>query len=67
MSVQCIACQKFTFKEVGDMARLGYGNCAHDAKFILYGATKERECGQIDPAPAEVIEKRKAWLQEQKQ
>jgi len=67
MSVQCISCQKFSFKECGsEFPKLGYGNCSLDAKFVMYGAMRHRDCGTFDVADADVVDKRKSWLQERR-
>ncbi|MFA5027012.1 MAG: hypothetical protein WC713_03995 [Candidatus Methylomirabilota bacterium] len=63
MTVQCIACDRFTLKTGSDeWARQGFGNCANREKFIMFGAVKDRDCGEHWPAPDAVVEKRRAWL-----
>ena len=63
--IRCIACAKFTFKNVGqDLIELAYGNCLHDAKYIMYHGKKDRQCDKHEALPEDEIEKREKWLDE---
>lgn len=61
--MNCLTCTNFTFR-TGSEAwnRLAWGNCSHDAKFVMYAPTKERDCGKHNQADAETVEKREAYL-----
>jgi hypothetical protein len=65
--VQCIACDRFTFKKASkEWTAQGFGNCDLREPFIVHGAMKDRECETFWPAPDAVVEKRKAWLKDRK-
>lgn len=63
--VKCLTCADFTFKEVGDAhIANGFGNCLHDAKYVMYHATKDRQCAEHNPLDKAEAEKRADWLAE---
>ena len=59
---QCVECSSFSLRDAGQMARQGCGVCAHDAQYSFYSALREHECSNFTQAEADVIEKRKGWL-----
>jgi len=67
MSVQCIGCQHFSLRDAGQMARLGYGHCAHEpSKASFQSATFERSCARFAAADEDTAAKRIAWLEWEK-
>jgi hypothetical protein len=62
--VQCVNCANFTFKGNGGaaMARLGCGNCKHEANWIYYGATRLHVCIKFKRASDAVITARQDFL-----
>lgn len=60
--ISCVACSHFTLRDVGEMARRGCGKCAHDVPHTYYPAMREHECIKFSAAEADVVEKRKEWL-----
>lgn len=65
--MRCLACQHFTFKHAGkEHIANGYGNCAHDVKYIMYGARRDRQCDKHEAIPDDEVEKREKWLDEKR-
>lgn len=63
--VQCLTCTNFTFKNVGDAhIANGFGNCLHDARYVMYHATKDRQCAKHNPLSKDEAAKRADWLAE---
>lgn len=68
MTVQCIGCQKFSMRNAGKMAELGYGHCELDASVASFqSATFNRNCHTFAPADSDAVAKRTAWLDAKKQ
>ncbi len=68
MTVQCIACSKFSMRNAGKMAELGYGHCELERSAATFeSATFERHCHTYDPADQDVVQKRNDWLDGKKQ
>lgn len=59
---QCVECSCFSLRDAGQMAQQGCGVCAHDAQYSYYSALRERECSRFDLTEADVVGKRKEWL-----
>ena len=63
MTVRCLECSRFNLRDADKaLARLGFGRCEFKKKGELVSATYSRECNRHEPAPAEIVEKRAAWL-----
>lgn len=62
----CIECRFFAFKGAGELARHGFGNCAHEPKWRYQSATFPRHCPTFAPALDTVVEPRVRWLNDQK-
>ena len=63
MTVQCVSCSRFSFKEVSkEWLAQGFGLCDQREKFIVYGAKRERDCATFAAADANVVAKRIEWL-----
>lgn len=60
--IQCVECKSFSLRDAGQMARQGCGVCSHDARYSYYPAMREHECSSFIQTDADVIEKRKGWL-----
>jgi len=63
MTVQCVACSKFSVQRANkEMQDQGFGCCDRREPFISFGARKERDCEHHVLAASDVIAKREAWL-----
>lgn len=60
--IQCVECSSFSLRDAGQMARQGCGLCSHDVQHSYYPAMREHRCNRFSQAEADVIEKRKEWL-----
>lgn len=60
--MKCIQCDSFSLQKAGDMAKLGFGCCAHAERHVYFGARYERECEKFRPAAEEVVAKRLEYL-----
>ncbi len=67
MTVQCIDCSNFAFGRKDDadrdMAKHGFGYCEELPAPKYSGARYPRECPLFEPADAEIVGKRVAWLE----
>jgi hypothetical protein len=69
MTVQCIACTRFTLdragSEVDAMGKMGCGRCSRNRGGQIYmTAYYQRECEGFQQSPDE--EKRRAWMDRQR-
>lgn len=63
--VQCVSCEKFSIQDAPPEWRAkGFGHCALREKFIMHSALREHDCKHHASADAEVVAKRRAWLNE---
>ena len=63
MTVQCVACSKFSVQRANkEMQDQGFGCCDRREPFISFGARKERDCEHHVLAASDVIAKRETWL-----
>lgn len=63
MSVQCIACQHFSMRDAGQMARQGFGHCALEpSKATFQSSSFKRQCHEFQAEDPAAVEKRQAWL-----
>lgn len=63
VQVQCFTCSRFSFpKEKPEWIGLGFGNCADQEIFIMYGARRLRDCVRHLKADSETVAKRDGWL-----
>lgn len=60
--VKCVECSIFSLRDAGQMAQRGCGLCVHDTSYSYYNALREHGCSRFSQAEADVIEKRKEWL-----
>ena len=58
----CLHCSNFSLRD-GDKewARMGFGNCARREKFIMFNATKPRDCEHHVRADDATVARREAW------
>lgn len=63
MTVQSIQCQHFSLRDVGEMARQGFGRCAFEPRRAAYqSADFQRHCSQFEAVDTDTAAKRQAWL-----
>ena len=63
MTVQCIRCVHFSLRDAGQMARQGYGRCAHEpSSAVFQSAVFRHSCGRFSPAEEHTVDARQAWL-----
>lgn len=61
--IQCISCDKFSFRDAGKMAELGFGLCAkYKQKHRYKSATYQRECMAFNKVSGETEQARREWL-----
>lgn len=66
--VNCIDCLHFDLRSAPAMAKQGYGTCAKDGRAGRYeSATFSRICRMFQSAPTETSQKRRAWLEAERQ
>lgn len=63
-TVQCVSCERFTFRESAKHAAAGLGRCAlmTDRPATFVTPTYPRQCPDHQPAPAETTAARIEWL-----
>lgn len=59
--MKCIDCSKWSPKDAREMAKFGYGLCAHQPKWHFISA--ESSCERIVAAPAPTVAARKRYLE----
>ena len=63
MTVQCITCQHFSLRDADRMAAHGFGLCAQRQSHEFMSASFQRLCGKHSELDAEVVAKRKSWME----
>jgi hypothetical protein len=62
-TVSCIGCERFSVKRAPEWCQeQGYGCCERHPPFLLFAATRKRDCGYFTPAGSDVVTKRTAWI-----
>ncbi|MCI2809372.1 hypothetical protein [Eoetvoesiella caeni] len=66
MTVQCIACQHFSYQNAPRQIASdgGYGHCAFDPACRFSSAIYEHHCPKFKAADKETVDKRHAWRDE---
>lgn len=66
--VNCIDCLHFDLRSAPAMAKQGYGTCAKDGRPGRFeSATFNRTCRMFEAGPTETSQKRRAWLEAERQ
>ncbi|MRR49358.1 MAG: hypothetical protein EG825_00340 [Rhodocyclaceae bacterium] len=63
MTVTCLTCQGFSFRNVAqEWSRQGKGSCSRWEPWILHDADAKRECEFHQPAPEQTITSRRQFM-----
>ncbi len=65
MTVECVACDNFSLREAGNMAKHGFGNCKSGEPWVFQSATKPKDCAHFTPAEKGRADERRAWIEKQ--
>ena len=66
--VQCLTCSRFDLRRApAGLARCGFGLCAKRPKSEFVSISYPRSCDWHAPAAADVVEKRRAWVENRRQ